>query len=141
MAKEVTTARESGASPLNATGRASRRSVKDINRRLDSVLNNGGGLNHYAKYGDIQSAEFHDDGTLEVWATGKAYGDRRPERGTAEIMSDSEYRASAPRFYKNFRGEETVSDVGITYAANTIVRDIRKMGRIVKKIRYDYGWD
>lgn len=141
MAKEKVTARESSVNALNVEGSAKRSSLSKVNDYLERTLNNGEGLKHYAKYGDISSAELRKDGTLEVYATGKAYGDRKSQSGEVKIMSDSEYRNNAPRFFTNWRGEDTVSDVGIAYAANSLVRDIAKMGRKVKKIKYDYGWD
>ena len=139
--KEPTVARENLVNALNAEGEAKRSSLSKVNDYLERTLGDGYGLRHYAKYGDISSANLKKDGTLEVYAVGKAYGDRKGESGEVKIMSDSEYRNNAPRFFTNLRGEDDVSDVGIAYAANSVVRDIEKMGRKVKKIKYDYQWD
>ena len=160
MAQETFVARESGASPLNAEGKAQRGknlvqylggvetapsggATKEINDSLWDLTrkyadSEGKDLERmYRLYGDVETAELQEDGELQVYFVTKAYGNEGRTRGTIPIMSDEEYKKAAPReFYNPFRDETTYTSTSREYAANSLVRFIRKKGGKVKRITY-----
>ena len=143
MAAEVTIARESGAAPLNAQGRAQRGSTAKVNKALEKLTSKyraaeGDELERmYRTYGDMESAEYKKGGELEVYFVSKAYGDGGRTRGEIPILSDAEYKDAAPRErYNPFRREYSYSQTTNEYAANSLARFVNKNGGKVKRITY-----
>lgn len=143
MAAEVTIARESGAAPLNAQGRAQRGSTAKVNKALEELTSKyneaeGEELERmYRKYGDMESAEYKKDGELEVYFEGKGYGNEGVTRGEIPILSDAEYNDAAPReWYNPFKREYSYPPTAKEYAANSVARFVEKNGGKVKRITY-----
>lgn len=91
----------------------------------------------YRMYGDIEDAGYTDDHTLKIYFVSKAYGDEGGYHGTIDLMTDEQYKKSAPKeSYNPFRDEWSWSHTTNEYAANSLARFVAKCGSKVKKITY-----
>ena len=91
----------------------------------------------YRVYGDIESANYTDDHTLEIFFVSKAYGNEGTYHGTIGLMDDATYKKSAPKeSYNPFRDEWYWSCPTNEFAANSLARFIGECGSKVKRINY-----
>lgn len=96
---------------------------------------------HYMRYGDLDDFSFNEkDGTLIVYATGKAYSPKPSIEKEIKKLSDSEYKKAKEKAIFNVtetKGPLATDEYGATRIANIY----EKNGFKVKKIILRKQWD
>lgn len=96
---------------------------------------------HYMRYGDLDDFSFNEkDGTLVVYATGKAYSPRPSIEKEIKKLSDSEYKKAKEKAIFNVtetKGPLATDEYGATRIANIYEENGFKVKKIILRKQWD----
>ncbi len=134
-------------SVTNAATGVNSSSIQDVNKYIKDKFNESfdkefkGWNVHYMRYGDLDDFSFNEkDGTLTVYATGKAYSPKPSIEKEIKKLSDSEYKKAKEKAI--FNVTETKEPFATDeYGATRIASMYEEKGFKVKKIILRKQWD
>jgi hypothetical protein len=96
---------------------------------------------HYMRYGDLDDFSFNEkDGTLIVYATGKAYSPKPSIEKEIKKLSDSEYKKAKEKAIFNVtetKGPLATDEYGATRIANIYEENGFKVKKIILRKQWD----
>lgn len=96
---------------------------------------------HYMRYGDLDDFSFNEkDGTLIVYATGKAYSPKPSIEKEIKKLSDSEYKKAKEKAIFNVtetKGPLATDEYGATRIANIYEENGVKVKKIILRKQWD----